>query len=253
MFRFRLLVVAFVVLLTTVTGGASVRATSIVVPLGNYTGSDGIMQAAVLARAPLNLRVAIVEECSNEVETGQVTRSEPGAGTRVAPGSDITLFVSKGSTDILRTRAEVWNDCITRAFDATNPRAVLREINKAGVGCTNARDSGRDRLGGRYITCMIGKQPIIIRAWPSFTASQTYRTRIATDPKNSYKCLAISLVAPRYQLDLNAIDGSLSLSSELVLSLRRALNLPINIREGKQYWVIMSLERGNRDACGVNP
>jgi len=50
----------------------------------------------LLQSAPYYFVVTITEEGSPLVERGRVTRTEPLIGTSLAPGSPITVFVSKG-------------------------------------------------------------------------------------------------------------------------------------------------------------
>lgn len=54
----------------------------------------------LLQSAPYNFVITITEENSPTIERGRVTRTEPAIGVSLAPGSPVTMFVSKGLSTV---------------------------------------------------------------------------------------------------------------------------------------------------------
>jgi len=53
-----------------------------------------------IKRMEINLSCEVIEENSDDIEAGKVIRQKPEAGTVVKPGEKITLYVSKGKSNI---------------------------------------------------------------------------------------------------------------------------------------------------------
>jgi beta-lactam-binding protein with PASTA domain/predicted Ser/Thr protein kinase len=70
------------------------------VPVPDMTGQTGDGATQILRGEQYNFEVKIVEEPSDTVEEGRVTRTEPAAGTVVAVGSPVTVYVSNGPAPV---------------------------------------------------------------------------------------------------------------------------------------------------------
>ena len=98
------------ILVQSPTAGLGARPNSVVtvnVSAGTNTvrvpdviGDDQTAASKLLSAAPLNLVVTIVLEASDVIESGRVIRSEPLGDTAVAPGSNVTLYVSTGKSAV---------------------------------------------------------------------------------------------------------------------------------------------------------
>lgn len=66
----------------------------------NVQGQVALAAQQLLQSPPYSFIVTITEENSPTIEKGRVTRTEPVIGTSLAPGSPVTLFVSKGASTV---------------------------------------------------------------------------------------------------------------------------------------------------------
>ncbi|MDQ6614308.1 MAG: PASTA domain-containing protein, partial [Actinomycetota bacterium] len=78
---------------STVTLTVSVGKAQVKIP--DEAGKDPTVAGAELGA--LNLKVSSANEASNAEPTGKVTRTSPAAGTSVASGSSVTIYVSSGA------------------------------------------------------------------------------------------------------------------------------------------------------------
>ncbi|HEX8803704.1 MAG TPA: PASTA domain-containing protein, partial [Acidimicrobiales bacterium] len=83
------------------------------VELPDVSGQPADQAAAALQGA--GFQVQQRQEQSDEVEEGNVIRTEPGAGSQVAPGSQVTLVVSSGQGTVQVPRVEGLSEDNARA------------------------------------------------------------------------------------------------------------------------------------------
>lgn len=130
-----------------------------------------------------------------------------------------------------------WRDC-TRSFDAGTPQKIRKQINAAGLACVKPKSLGRGSYGSRFLECTIGGRPIAIMSFPKGGYWGKFRDQSGTEYKirrsylTGFKCKAINLSTPRYYIYIPAVDSTLKLHEEFVVSIRRALGIPRFSKKG---------------------
>jgi serine/threonine-protein kinase len=81
----------------------------------NVQGQVAAAAQQLLQSAPYSFVVTITEENSPTVERGRVTRTEPAIGVSLAPGSPVTLFVSKGISTVTVPAVETLTEVDARS------------------------------------------------------------------------------------------------------------------------------------------
>lgn len=81
----------------------------------NVQGQVAAAAQQLLQSAPYNFIVTITQENSPTVERGRVMRTEPAIGVSLAPGSPITMFVSKGVSTVAVPAVETLTEADARA------------------------------------------------------------------------------------------------------------------------------------------
>ena len=106
------------------------------VPVPNVAGMTAVAAGAALGAAGLTAG-AVTEACSATVAAGLVISQDPAAGTQTAPGSPVSLVLSRGPTPAEETRTALAED-----FDAADTdgdgRISLEEAEAAVEGLSQA-------------------------------------------------------------------------------------------------------------------
>lgn len=106
--------------------------------LPDFSNKDYRRAQDEIKRMELNLSCEVIEESSDELETGKVIRQEPAAGTDINRGEKIILYVSKGKSNI-----EVEMPKIT-GYSEERAREIL-EANGLTVGTVKAEKSSQPK------------------------------------------------------------------------------------------------------------
>ncbi|MEK7410970.1 MAG: Stk1 family PASTA domain-containing Ser/Thr kinase [Actinomycetota bacterium] len=92
----------------------------------NVQGQVAAAAQQLLQSAPYNFIVTITEENSPTVERGRVMRTEPAIGISLAPGSPITMFVSKGVSTVAVPAVETLTE--SEARSQLNANGLIADV-----------------------------------------------------------------------------------------------------------------------------
>lgn len=109
----------------------------------NVQGQVSTAAQQLLQSAPYNFVVTITEENSPTIERGRVTRTDPAIGVSLAPGSPVTMFVSKGVSTVTVPAVETLTEADARS--QLNAIGLVAEVKYQDV-------PGGDPSDGRVIS-----------------------------------------------------------------------------------------------------
>ncbi|MHB1090752.1 MAG: Stk1 family PASTA domain-containing Ser/Thr kinase [Ilumatobacteraceae bacterium] len=81
----------------------------------NVQGQVAAAAQQLLQGVPYNFVITITEENSSTIERGRVIRTEPAIGVSLAPGSPLTMFISKGVSTVAVPSVETLTETDARA------------------------------------------------------------------------------------------------------------------------------------------
>lgn len=92
----------------------------------NVQGQVAGAAQQLLQNAPYSFVLTIIEENSQTIERGRVTRTEPAIGVSLAPGSALTLYISKGLATVAVPAVETLTESDAR--EQLNAVGLIAEI-----------------------------------------------------------------------------------------------------------------------------
>jgi beta-lactam-binding protein with PASTA domain len=157
------------VTLTLSLGKAQVR-------IPDESGKDPVSASADLT--VLNLKVTSATEASNSEPAGKVTRTNPAAGTAVASGSSVTIFVSSGAQAVSvpdergQTAATAQAALQAAGFTVNTVAVSTTHSSQDGVVITQS-PAGGTAPKGSTVTIGVGQFSGTTTTTPSATTSTT--------------------------------------------------------------------------------
>lgn len=169
----------------------------------------------------MNLDVRVMEENSEDVESGRVIRTDPEKGQTIRAGQTVTVYVSKGSAVVMTTVPQVEGMDITKAVSLLTNKKLEYDYDMVDSDrpkdevLTQSEPKGTQVPEGTVIKLTVSKGPVETKPTQPVEISKLVYLQLPADIAVSYKIQVYQNGSPctdAYTVSVGTVEIPMSLS-----------------------------------------